>query len=193
MFLGRRVSGQVSEAPSPVPGSKEETIVTSEDDVRLRAAAGREHRRRRRVFRSLLLLIAMAIGLCVLVIWHRNSVRLAQATDIFEGHLAGLIETFEATGTLPVSYPSWQPDQRPIPPHEFTYIDADMVRCLRNSPEPLIIAYTQQIRQIFGPDLRVVAVREGGRIELQKWPVDRFNRHGIRKIVSRTRERPGFT
>lgn len=150
--------------------------MNSEDDVRLRAAKGRAHRRRRRVFRSILLLMAMAIGLCVLVIWHRNSVRLGQATGVFEGHLAGLIETFETTGTLPLSYPPGRPGQPPIPPQEFTYIDEDMVRYLRDWEEPFIIAYTQRIRQIFGPDLRVVAVKEGGRIELREWPLDRFNR-----------------
>lgn len=156
--------------------------MTSEDDVRFRAAEGREHRRRRRVFRSILLLMAMAIGLCVLVIWHRNSVRLNQATRVFERHLAGedhppgLIETFEADGRLPLSYPRRQAGQPPIPGHEFTYIDGDMVLYLRDSQGPLIIAYTQQIRQIFRPDLRVVAVKKGNRIEVQTWHADRFNR-----------------
>ena len=149
--------------------------MTFEGDVRLRVAKDREEQRRRRVIRSLLALIAMTVGVCAVVVWQRNSVRLAAAAGHFEGHLHGLLETYDATGTLPRSYPPRQPDSPAIAPNEFTYIDGDMVHYLRGSGEPLIVAYTSPIRQVLRPDVRVVAVLEEGRIGVDRLPAARFD------------------
>jgi hypothetical protein len=141
----------------------------------LRAAPQGVRWRRRRVLRSFLGLTAMTAALVAVVVWQRNSVRLTYASERFEHHLVDLIRTYVTTGTLPLSYPARQPEVPSIPRHEFRYIDADMARCLRDTDQPLIVAYTPSIRQVLSADVRLVAVKRGDIIDLEAWPTGRFN------------------
>ncbi|MCH7813444.1 MAG: hypothetical protein IID40_05420 [Planctomycetes bacterium] len=134
----------------------------------------RESRRRLRVVRSVMLLLVMAVALCAAVVWQRNQVRIGDEADRFEGQIAGLIEALERTGTLPLSYPPLQPEK--AVPARFNYIGADMVRQLRDDPEPYIVAYTDRIRRVLGADVRLVAIRDGGRIRIEQMGVAAFVR-----------------
>jgi hypothetical protein len=116
------------------------------------------------------------VVLCVVVIWQRNWVRLQAATEQFEGHLSGLVETVKATGVLPLVYPPPTTEKQPVLSPDFTYIDSAMVRHFRSSSEPVIVAYSPAVRLILGADDRVVAIKEGNEIRVTVMPTDRFAR-----------------
>ncbi len=146
----------------------------SDWDVSALAARGRERRRRRRVAQTVAALVLTAAGLCVVVIWQRNSVRLTDTTERFEQYLPGLRQALRASGTLPLVYPPRQPGQADSSVPGFTYIDSVMVRHLRASTDPMIVAYSPAVRLIMGPDERVVAIRDATNIRVTVMRADRF-------------------
>lgn len=148
--------------------------VRSDRDVSALAAQGRERRRRRRVAQTVVTLVLAAAALFVVVIWQRNSVRLTEATERFEKYLPGLRQTLRASGTLPLVYPPRQPGEATPSAAGFTYIDTVMVRHLRASTDPMIVAYSPAVRLIMGPDERVVAIRDGTHIRVTVMRADRF-------------------
>lgn len=150
--------------------------VRSDWDVRAQAARGRARRRRVRVAQRIVASALTTVVLCVVVIWQRNWVRLQEATERFEGHLTGLVETVKGTGVLPLVYPPPAAEKQPVSSPDFTYIDSAMVRHYRSSLEPVIVAYSPAVRLILGTDDRVVAIKEGNEVRVTVMRTDRFAR-----------------
>ena len=145
-------------------------------DVSVQAARSRARHRRARTAKSVVALVLAAVALCVVVIWQRNWVRLKSAREQFEEHLPGLVETVQATGTLPLVYPPPAPGELTARPTSFTYIDSTMVRYYRSSQEAPIIAYSPAVRLILGPDQQVAAIKEGNEIRVAVMGADRLRR-----------------
>ncbi len=139
-------------------------------EIASRVARGREQQRRRRILRSILPLLLIGTLLLGGGIRLRNRSRLDSAKDAFQAEVAGLIQTVEQTGNLPVFYPPRGPDGLPTGDPGFSYVDSAMVRHLRGSGRELIVAHSAPVRQIMGTDLRVVAWWRDGRIEVQPMP-----------------------
>jgi len=153
-----------------------ETSAHSVANLDLRIAREREGHRRRRIVQKILLLALMATALCVVVVWQRNRVRLADASERFRSQLSGLQEFYQSTGTLPGAYPF--PDELigRVVAEKFTYVGGELTRLLGPSRDDLIVAYTPSIRQVFGSDVRIVALVEGDRLRVERIPDNRFRR-----------------
>lgn len=142
--------------------------------VALRVTRGRERLRRRQVLRGVLLLLLIGVLLCAGAVRFRNRGRLTTATADFEAQVAGLVRTYHETGTLPLFYPPRDAVALPTQAAGFTYLDSATLRHLRDSSEDLIVAYSGTVRQILGPDARVVAVRQGGQIRITTMRTPQF-------------------
>ena len=136
-------------------------------DLAERVAKGREHRRRMKIVRNVVPLVVIGVLLCAGAVRLRNRAYLTKARASFETDVAGLIRIVEETGTPPLLYPPRGPDGQLTAAPGFTYIDSTMVQHLRDLDQDLIVAYSRAIRQILGPDARMVAVRTGSRVEIR--------------------------
>ena len=132
-----------------------------------RVAKGREHRRRMKIVRNVVPLLVIGVLLCAAAIRLRNRAYLTEARASFEADVAGLIRIAEEAGTLPLLYPPRGPDGQLTAAPGFTYVDSTTVQHLRDLDQDLLVAYSQGIRQILGPDVRRVAVRTGSRVEIR--------------------------
>jgi hypothetical protein len=122
------------------------------------------------------LLVFIGVLLCAGAVRFRNQGRLADATAEFEGQIAGLVRTHQETGTLPLFYPPRDAGGLPSDTGRFTYVDSTIVRHLRDSTEDVIVAYSGWVRQILGPEARIVAVRQGGQIRTTTMWAPEFRR-----------------
>ena len=145
-------------------------------EVSERVALGPQRRRRSRVLYNVAVVAVTALLLSSLLVWQRNRVRLQTAHDQFEDTVADLVTYIETSGNLPLVYPPRDEDGNPtISTPDFTYIDPTTVRRVRGSTEPVIVAYSAQIRQIFGADKQVAAIKDGGRIRIEIMPAAKFS------------------
>jgi len=132
-----------------------------------RVTASRQRRRRIRVLRNVAALLVMAVAVFLVVVWQRNTVRLETAQSGFESRAAELVRTFEATGKLPLFYSSRDSEEASTAKGRLNYVDPEMARRLQASRRPVIVAYSEVIRQIVRPDRRVVAIKDGDTIRFE--------------------------
>lgn len=149
-----------------------ETRIGASSGVAERAAAGRQRRRRSQFLRNLVVLVAMAAALAVVMVWKRNSLRLAEARDAFAAAAAGIVSEFEETGSLPEFYTAG--GQSHLRPQDFHYMDPQVARRFGATTDRLIVAHSGPVRQILRPEKRVVAVREAGDILVLVMPDAEF-------------------
>ncbi len=140
--------------------------------IQPQAARARRQRVRTRLFRTALALLFSGLGLCLIVVWQRDTVRMAEAGQRLKRHLPALQAEIDRLGTLPLFFrtPQADPTARALP--EFIYQNADSIVHLRKKAGEVILAHA-----VRGPRLilhrkgRAVILRADGKLSVE-WMSD---------------------
>ncbi len=133
-------------------------------------AIDRSRRVRSRLRRSLIPLLAAAVALCAVVVWHRDATHIQKACDRLEPHLAPIRRYLARHHTLPLVYPAY-PDLAPQPtPQRFRYLDKQTLNWARSAPGPTIIGYGPDNGLIVSPNGHAVAIYENGDLQVEWLP-----------------------
>lgn len=162
---------------SRMPTGRERRTVNEALDepvpIQPRAARARRQRVRKRLFRTAIALLLSGLGLCLIVAWQRDTVRMAEACQrLKKRHLPALQVEIDRLGTLPLFFrtPQADPTARAWP--EFIYQDADSIVHLRKKAGEVILAHA-----VRGPRLllhrkgRAVILRADGKLSVE-WMSD---------------------
>ena len=103
-----------------------------------RVAHGREQQRRTRVVRGAVPTVLVGILLCAAAVLMRNQIYVSDAKAEFHSSLAGLLEIFEQTDNLPLTYPPRGESGLPAPGSGFHYVDAGEIQALRNGEQEFL-------------------------------------------------------
>ncbi len=153
-----------------------EQVESNHKGVQRRAANRRQQLRRKQVWRAVLPLALIGVLALPTAIWLRNREYVARGREAFEADLAELVRLVKESGDLPLAYSPAGEDDLPSTESGLTYIDAKTVRALGASDQPLVVAYSRGVRQLLGPDARVVAIRQGREIRVEVMDADQWRR-----------------
>jgi len=147
-----------------------------------RAATARRLRVRGRLLRAVGALALAGLGLCLIVIWQRDTVRMAEAVQRLKRHLPALQAEIKRQGTLPLFFaPRAADPSKPARP-EFIYQDADSIVHLRKATQPIILAHARGPRLILHQKGRAVIRRTGGQLSVE-W----INDDALQEMLDRQR------
>ena len=125
-------------------GRKRQTVNEALDEpvtIQPQAARGRRQRVRKRLFRTAIALLLSGLGLCLIVAWQRDTVRMAEACQRLKRHLPALQAEIDRLGTLPLFFRARQADPTAQELPEFVYQNADSIVHLRKKAGEVVLAH----------------------------------------------------
>ena len=125
-------------------GRKRQSVNEALDEpvtIQPQAVRARRQRVRTRLVRTAIALLLSGLGLCLIVVWQRDTVRMAEACQRLKRHLPALQAEIDRLGTLPLFFraPRKDPTAQALP--EFIYQNADSIVHLRKKAGEVILAY----------------------------------------------------
>ncbi len=159
-----------------MPTGRKRRIVTMKLDepvtIQPQAARVRRQRVRTRLLRTAIALLLSGLGLCLIVAWQRDTVRMAEACERLVLHLPDLQIEIDRLGTLPLFFRTPRKDAAVPQSPEFIYQNPDAIVHLRKKTDEVVLAFA-----VRGPRLllhrrgRAVILRADGQLRVM-WVED---------------------
>lgn len=109
------------------------------------ARRGRVVRSRTKLIKWVVFLALISVAYAVLVLGHRDTVRMNKALETLEPFRVTLQASLDATGQLPLKLSDTDPNGNPLPSQGFTYLPADAIHVLRGFDGPVMVGHSTYV------------------------------------------------